>query len=117
MCGAMAKQPKTGNEPGDEPDRGGRPPIAGKKAEETFQFRVTKEQRAPWQASAKAWKLTESEWARSGLDGWVKVCDCAAQLGVSPRELVDQALTDHVRVRAAISELARASVRGRRSDG
>jgi hypothetical protein len=116
MCDAMAK-PKTSNEPGNEPNRGGRPPIAGKKAEETFQFRVTREQRAPWQASAEAWKLSESEWARGGLDAWVKVCDCAAQLGVNPRELVDVALADHVRVRAAIGELARASLRGRRSDG
>src|SRR5438309_1199148 len=83
----------------------------------TVRFRVTKEQRAPWQASAEAWKLSESEWARGGLDAWVKICDCAAQLGVNPRELVDVALADHVRVRAAIGELARASVRGRRSDG
>src|SRR3954470_5481739 len=112
MCGAMAK-PKTCN----EPDRGGRPPIAGKKAEETFQFRVTKEQRAPWQASAQAWKLSESEWARSGLDAWVKICDCAAELGANPRELVDAALADHVRVRAAINELARATMRGRGGNG
>jgi len=107
----MAK-PKT-----SEPDPRGRPPIADRKAETTFQFRCTEEQRAPWQGSAQACGLKESEWARRGLDAWVRVCDQAAELGVDPRELVEHALSDHVRVRAAIAELARASSRGRRSGG
>ncbi len=36
---------------------------------------------------------------------------------LDPRELVEHALSDYVRVRAAIAELARASTRDRRSEG
>jgi hypothetical protein len=53
--------------------------------------------------------MSESEWARSGLDAWVEICDCAAELGVAPRELVQQALKDHVRVRSAIAALCATS--------
>ncbi len=90
------------------PPQGGRPPIAGTAARETFQLRVSAEQRAPWQASAIASGQNESEWAREGLDAWERFCVSAAELGVKPRELVDLALEDHARVRAAVAELAAA---------
>ena len=88
------------------PRGAGRPPIAGTTARETFQLRVTSEQRAPWQASATASGQSESEWARDGLDAWVRFCARAAELGTNPQQLVDAALEDHARVRAAVAELA-----------
>jgi hypothetical protein len=88
------------------PRGAGRPPIAGTTARETFQLRVTSEQRAPWQASAAASGQSESEWARDGLDAWVRFCARAAELGTNPQQLVDAALEDHARVRAAVAELA-----------
>jgi len=113
---SMKKQSKT-SEAGNAPGTAGRPPIAGTAARETFQLRVTTEQRAPWQSSAAARGQSESEWARDGLDAWVRFCDRAAQLGMDPRELVDVALSDHARVRDAIDQLVRAELRARRSDG
>jgi hypothetical protein len=89
--------------------KGGRPPIASTPARETFQLRVTTEQRAPWQASALASGQSESEWAREGLDAWASFCARATELGTNPRELVDVALEDHARVRAAVAELATVS--------
>jgi hypothetical protein len=86
----------------------GRPPIAGAPARETFQLRVTAEQRAPWQASALASGQSESEWARDGLDAWVRFSARAAEMGTNPQQLVDAALEDHARVRAAVAELATA---------
>lgn len=84
----------------------GRPPTAGTPARETFQLRVTTEQRAPWQAAALASGQSESEWARDGLDAWVRFCARAAEMGANPQQLVDVALEDHARVRAAVAELA-----------
>ncbi len=86
----------------------GRPPIAGAPARETFQLRVTTEQRTPWHAAALASGQSESEWARDGLDAWVRFCARAAELGTNPQQLVDAALEDHARVRAAVAELASA---------
>jgi hypothetical protein len=86
----------------------GRPPIAGAPARETFQLRVTTEQRARWQTSALASGQSESEWAREALDAWVRFCERAAEIGTNPPQLVDAALEDHARVRAAVAELATA---------
>jgi hypothetical protein len=86
----------------------GRPPIAGAPARETFQLRVTTEQRARWQTSALASGQSESEWAREALDAWVRFCERAAEIGTNPQQLVDAALEDHARVRAAVAELATA---------
>jgi hypothetical protein len=112
----MKKQANT-SEASDAPGKAGRPPKAGTAARETFQLRVTTEQRVPWQASAEARGQSESEWARDGLDAWVRICNRATQLGMDPRELVDVALTDHARVRDAIDQLARAELRVRRGAG
>jgi hypothetical protein len=86
----------------------GRPPIAGAPARETFQLRVTTEQRTRWQTSALASGQSESEWAREALDAWVRFCERAAEIGTNPQQLVDAALEDHARVRAAVAELATA---------
>ena len=86
--------------------RRGRPPRASEPARETFQFRVTAEQRAPWQAAAEVRGQSESEWARDGLDAWVVLCERAAELGVEPRDMVPEAIEAHARVRAAVDELA-----------
>ena len=86
----------------------GRPPLAGAPARETFQLRVTTEQRSRWQTSALASGQSESEWAREGLDAWVRFCERAAEMGTNPQQLVDAAIEDHARVRAAVAELATA---------
>ena len=73
----------------------------------TFQLRVSDDrQRQRWQATAEAQAESESSWARDGLDAWVMVCTRARELGSNPRELLDAALEDHVRARAAVSEIA-----------
>ena len=88
--------------------RGRGRPVLQDAARDTFQLRVTKAQRAPWQEAATAQALSESEWARAGLDAWVAVCRRAGELGADPRELVAAALEDHARVRAAVAELTSA---------
>lgn len=89
------------------PRRLGRP-VSPAAARETFQLRVTGAQRQPWQDAAQSCHLTESEWAREGLDAWARVCRRAAELGLEPAGLVTDALEDHARVRAAVAELAAA---------
>jgi hypothetical protein len=72
----------------------------------TFQLRVADEQqRKRWQESAETQAQAESKWARDGLDAWVGVCARARELNANPRELLETALADHARVRAALAEL------------
>jgi hypothetical protein len=85
----------------------GRPPSPDRAAE-TFQFRTTSEQRAPWAQSAHDNGQTESEWARDALNAWVHVCTRAAELGTNPQALLEAALDDNARIRAAIVELEHA---------
>jgi hypothetical protein len=85
----------------------GRPPSPDR-ATETFQLRTTPEQRAPWAESARASGQTESEWARDAFNAWVLVCTRAVELGANPQALLDAALDDNARIRAAIVELEHA---------
>lgn len=92
--------------PTPKPRRAGRPSLNEDAARETFQLRVSSAQRARWQVAADGAALSDSAWAREGLDAWVAVCERAAALGLEPRALVAEALEDHARVRAAVAELA-----------
>ncbi len=83
-------------------------PVSPTGARETFQLRVTADQRARWQAKAEARVQSESEWAREALDAWVTVCERAAAHGVEPSALFADALEAYGRVRAAIAELGAA---------
>ncbi len=96
MAAKAAKKPA--------PRKRGRP-TSEDAARETFQLRVTTEQRTPWKDAATASAQTESEWARAGLDAWALVTKRATQLGADARTLVAEAIEDHARVRAAVAEL------------
>lgn len=85
--------------------RRGAPSLGDAAARETFQFRVTSAQRAPWRAAAERRGKSESDWAREGLDAWVTASARAAELKTDPDLLFSEALDAHARVRAVVDEL------------
>ena len=100
--------PKKSKAPAPPEKRGrGRPPAANP-ATTTFQMRATPAQRAVWRGSAEASGQAESEWARDAFDGWVLLCQHAAELGTNPREFLGEAIESRARVRAAVAELTAA---------
>lgn len=88
-------------------NRGGRP-STGKNI--NLNIRVDTAARTRWQEAAKISGEIESAWVREALDAWASITEKANALGANPRTLVDEAIEDRDRVRAALAELRRATL-------
>jgi uncharacterized protein (DUF1778 family) len=88
--------------------RGRGRPSTGK--DDNMNIRVDPAARAVWRNAAETKQQRESEFVRQGLDAWASVTLQAHELGMDARTLIDEAIEDRCRVRAALAELRRATL-------
>ena len=103
-----AKKPASTPSRSDAPRNLGGRPSTGKNA--TLNIRVDPAARETWQKAATISGQKESVWVREGLDTWAAITEQADELGTNPRTLIDEAIADRSRARAALAELGRSSL-------